>query len=135
MATNQITVPMHVNAPVGKVWSALTDSRSQWWPGLIFEPMVGSPVIEKWVEEDEFKKALGMITAVQPNSLLIFKWGDPAQGSAREVEIRLTSEGDNTQVVVTETGLDDSSTVDVLSAEHETRWQYQLEQLRDYCQQ
>ena len=135
MATNQITVPMLVNAPVATVWAALTSSRSEWWPGLIFEPMVGSPVIEKWVEDGALKKALGMITAVQLQSLIIFKWGQPTWGDTMEVEIRLNPENEEaTNVLVTETGFDKIDAAEVLPEDHEAGWRYHLEQLRDYCQ-
>ncbi len=135
MARNEVTAEILVKASPSQVWSALTASRSEWWPHMVFDPIVGSPLIETWLVEGERRKALGMVIAIQPEQLLVFKWAEPGWQEPLTVEVRLTEFENNVQVTVTETGFVLTPNPETFAEEHEASWGRHLENLREYCEQ
>jgi uncharacterized protein YndB with AHSA1/START domain len=110
METQPLIVERTLNAPVSKVWEALTDNEKmkQWYFKLdSFEPRVGFEFSftgqgakgEKYVH-------LCRITTVEPEKKLSYTWVYQDFPGNSEVSFELFPEGDKTLVRITHTGLE-----------------------------
>ena len=104
-----ITVENIVNAPVEKVWQALTDvaQMKQWYfdlpafkaePGFRFAFTAGSHN-EQWLHHCQ-------VTAVIPLSKIAYTWRYEGYAGESEVTFELFAEKGKTRLVLTHTGLD-----------------------------
>jgi uncharacterized protein YndB with AHSA1/START domain len=110
METHALIVERTLNAPVNKVWEALTDNEKmkQWYFKLdSFEPRVGFEFSfagqgakgEKYIHHCR-------ITAVEPEKKLSYTWRYEDYPGDSEVSFELFPEGDKTLVRITHTGLE-----------------------------
>ena len=110
METQPLIVERTLNAPVTRVWQALTnnDQMKQWYFKLEnFEPRVGFEFSfsgqgskgEKFMHNCR-------ITAVEPERKLSYTWVYDGFPGSSEVSFELFADGDKTLVRITHTGLD-----------------------------
>jgi uncharacterized protein YndB with AHSA1/START domain len=127
---DSVTVEKDIDAPVGVVWRFLTVERDAWWPEMRFEAVVGSPLVETWIEEGHQASAMGSVTQCDEPQLLGFRWIEPSWDRPLEVVIRLAAEGRSTTVILVETGFAQARTSPSLPAEHEEGWLHHLARLK-----
>jgi uncharacterized protein YndB with AHSA1/START domain len=125
-----VRVKTDVGAPVEVVWRFLTVDRDTWWPEMGFEAVVGSPLVETWLEEGRRASATGSVTDCDEPQLLGFRWIQPSWEHPLDVAISLVAEGPSTSVTLTETGFLRAQTSLSLRDEHEEGWLYHLTRLK-----
>lgn len=131
MTRDTVTVSATINAPRERVWRLLTVDRHVWWPDMRFDAVVGAPLRETWMDGEHEASATGNVTRCDEPRLLAFEWREPRWHRPLEVEIRLTTSGASTVVILTETGFSHAGTAPSLPAEHEDGWRYHLARLTD----
>ncbi|RWZ68086.1 SRPBCC domain-containing protein [Labedella populi] len=119
-----------IHASVDVVWRCLTVGRGAWWPEMRFEAVVGSPLVETWVEEGRQASATGSVTRCDEPSLLGFSWTEEGWDHPLDVVIDLVTHGESTSVTLTESGFSRARTPHSLPAEHEEGWRYHLAGLK-----
>jgi len=127
---DSVTVTADIHAPVEVVWRCLTVGRGTWWPDMRFEAVVGSPLVETWVEEGRQARATGNVTRCEVPHLLGFSWTEEGWDHPLRVVIDLVAHGDSTSVTLTESGFSRARTPHALPAEHEEGWRYHLSRLK-----
>lgn len=130
MLRDSVTVEVRVDAPIEIVWRFLTVNRDAWWPELRFDAVVGSPLVETWIEDGIPLTARGSVTRCDEPQLLGFEWAEPSWQSPLSVLIRLTQDGESTSVALTESGFSPARTSASLPDEHEEGWLYHLTRLK-----
>jgi len=104
-----VVIERTLNAPVASVWSALTDvdQMRQWYFDLKeFKPDVGFE-FEFIVEHEGMKyHHLCRVTEVSPQKRIAYTWRYKDEPGDSLVTFELFSEGENTRVKVTHTGID-----------------------------
>jgi uncharacterized protein YndB with AHSA1/START domain len=104
-----VVIERTLNAPVASVWSALTDvdQMRQWYFDLKeFKPDVGFE-FEFIVEHEGMKyHHLCRVTEVIPQKRIAYTWRYKDEPGDSLVTFELFSEGENTRVKVTHTGID-----------------------------
>lgn len=130
MLRDSVTVTTGVDASIEVVWQLLTAGRGAWWPEMRFEPVVGSPLVETWVEEGRPASATGSVTRCDEPRLLGFSWTEQGWEHPLDVVIELVQQGQSTSVTLTESGFSRARTPHSLPAEHEEGWQYHLARLK-----
>ncbi|WP_246260289.1 SRPBCC family protein [Cellulomonas taurus] len=126
MPRDMVTVTTDVAAPVEVVWLFLTTGRDAWWPEMRFEAVVGSPLVEIWVEEGRQITATGRVTRCDEPRVLGFSWTERGWERPLDVVIELVANGRSTTVTLTETGFSRAHVPSALPAEHEEGWRYHL---------
>ena len=109
MKTQPFTIERTYNAPIARVWQALTDKdeMKQWYFDLKeFKPEVGFK-FQFW-GGDEKKKYLHLceITEVVPNKKLTYSWRYDGYTGESFVTFELSPEGDKTRLKLTHEGLE-----------------------------
>jgi uncharacterized protein YndB with AHSA1/START domain len=104
-----LVVEKVLNAPIAKVWDALTDLSKikQWYFDIAdFKPEVGFEF--QFTGGDGTTEYLHkcIITAVVPDEKLAYTWRYKGYPGISEVGFVLTAEGDWTKVTITHTGLE-----------------------------
>jgi uncharacterized protein YndB with AHSA1/START domain len=107
----EITVPW----PVEKAFHRFTEGIGEWWPlgthsvfqkraqGCALETKVGGRLYE--TRDDGETSVWGTITAVDAPNMVSFTWHPGREANtAQHVEVRFTSEGKGTRVVLTHSG-------------------------------
>ncbi len=97
------------NAPVEKVWRALTELEQirQWYFDIAeFEPVVGFTFTFMGGSKEMQYKHICTITAAEPLSKLAYSWQYDGYEGNSEVSFELFEEGDGTRLKLTHTGLD-----------------------------
>ncbi|WP_235576872.1 SRPBCC family protein [Rathayibacter sp. Leaf296] len=130
MLRDSVTVDAMIDATPEVVWRFLTLERSSWWPDLRFDPVVGSPLVETWLEDGPPMSASGTVTRCEEPHLLGFTWTEPTWVRPLDVEIRLVTAKRSTAVTLTEAGFLGARTVPTLPDEHEEGWRYHLARLK-----
>ncbi|MDT3317503.1 SRPBCC domain-containing protein [Microbacterium sp. KSW4-11] len=130
MVGDSLTVVTEIRASVEDVWRCLTVGRSAWWPEMRFEAVVGSPLVETWVEDGRQGVASGSVTHCVEPHVLGFRWSEDGWDGPLDVEIELVGHGDSTSVRLTESGFSGVGTPDSLQSEHEAGWRYHLARLK-----
>ena len=130
MLRDPVTVDAIVDATPEVVWRVLTLERGSWWPDLRFEPAVGSPLVETWLDDGRPMSASGAVTRCEAPHLLAFTWTEPTWAHPLDVEIRLVAVERSTAVTITESGFLRARTRSALPAEHEEGWRYHLARLK-----
>ncbi len=125
-----MTAATDIDASVEVVWWFLTTGRGAWWPEMRFETVVGSPLIETWVEEGRPARATGSVTRCDEPHLLGFSWTQQGWDHPLDVVIELVTHGQSTSVTLTESGFSRARTPHSLPAEHEEGWRYHLARLK-----
>lgn len=131
-----IAVESTLAASPALVWAALTDAgiRANWWPGLSFDAVPGSPLRERWTEDDAEQVAHGTVREVVRHELLCFSWSDVSWEAATTVTITLAAGGRDTLVRVVERGLSQLSTAADVAREHRAGWSRHLDGLRRFVE-
>lgn len=96
------------NAPVERVWSALTDNHKmrQWYFQLEeFKPEVGFEFTFTGGSEEKQYVHLCRITVVEPLKKIAYSWRYQDYPGNSEVTFELFPEGDKTRLKLTHTGL------------------------------
>jgi uncharacterized protein YndB with AHSA1/START domain len=119
-----------VDARAERVWHCLTAGRGTWWPEMRFDAVVGSPLVETWIDDGHEASATGTVTGCEAPQLLAFRWIEPAWAHPTEVVIRLDGDEQSTAVTITEAGFRRASTAPSLPDEHELGWRHHLLGLR-----
>ena len=115
---NQIEKRVELQAPVSRVWRALTDYREfgEWFRVSLEGPFVPGQVARGRVTHPGYEHVVWQATVkeMQPERLFSFTWHpygiDPKVDYSKEeptlVEFRLAPAGQGTLLVITETGFD-----------------------------
>jgi len=108
-SSQSIVIERTYDAPVAKVWEALTDNNKikQWYFQLAsFEPKEGFEF--EFLAGDANKEFLHKckITAVIPNKKLAYTWRYDGYPGNSEVTFELFDEGDKTRLKLTHTGVE-----------------------------
>jgi len=115
MSTNSVTetkplvVEKTYNAPVEKVWQALTDvsKMKQWYFDLAdFKPEVGFEFQFAAGEEGKSYLHICKVTEAIVNKKIAYTWRYADFPGESEVSFELFDEGEKTKLVLTHTGLD-----------------------------
>ncbi|MFT4220108.1 MAG: SRPBCC domain-containing protein [Microbacterium sp.] len=131
MPRDSVVVKVTIDAAAETVWQLLTVARATWWPEMTFDPRVGSPLVETWIEEDGREaSATGVVTRCERPEVLSFRWSEPTWEHPLDVAIRLVETGQSTSVTLAETGFARARTGPSLPDEHEEGWRYHLARLR-----
>ena len=115
---NQIEKRVELNAPVSRVWRALTDHREfgEWFRVILEGPFVPGQVARGRVTHPGYEHVVWQATVkeMKPESVFSFTWHpsavDPKVDYSGEqptlVEFRLTPMASGTLLVITESGFD-----------------------------
>lgn len=115
MDTKTIIKEVLLNAPVSKVWKALTDKNDmkQWYFDLSdFKPEVGFEFQFLGGKDEKKYLHLCKITEVLVNKKLTYSWRYDGYQGMSYVTFELFEQGDNTKLKLTHTGLETFPTDD-----------------------
>ncbi len=143
MVSNTIEREIIIDAPVARVWDALTvpEQISGWFGDRSeIDLRPGGAATFSW---NDFGSFLITVERVEPRSVFAYRWAreanqHPTAGNSTLVEFTLTPEGDSTRLRVVETGF---ASLD-MPEEEQTRnwemntqgWREELDELRDFVQ-
>lgn len=118
-----------LNAPVEKVWKAITDKDQmrQWYFDLsAFEPVVGFEFEFTGGSKEKSYLHKCKITAVEPNKKLAYSWQYDGYPGYSEVTMELSEQGDKTKLKLTHTGLESfpAGNKDFEKSSFEKGWTY-----------
>lgn len=143
MVSNTIEREIIIDAPVARVWDALTvpEQISSWFGDRAeIDLRPGGAATFTWNDYGSFLIA---IERVEPRSVFAYRWArkanqQPTAGNSTLVEFTLTPEGDGTRLRVVETGF---ASLDMPAAEQTRHWEMntqgwreELDELRDFVQ-
>jgi len=109
MKNEPFEIERTLNAPVERVWKAITDKdqMKQWYFNLAeFKPEVGFEFTFEGGAEDKTYVHLCKILAVEPNKKLQHTWTYDGYEGYSVVTWELTREGNSTHVKLTHEGID-----------------------------
>jgi len=143
---NQIEKRVELQAPVSRVWRALTDYREfgEWFRVSLEGPFVPGQVARGRITHPGYEHVVWQATVkdMQPESLFSFTWHpygiDPKVDYSKEeptlVEFRLTPAGQGTLLVITESGFDRIPADRLMEAlrMNTTGWEAQTENIARY---
>jgi len=130
MSAQPYVIERVYNAPVSKVWHAITNAEQmkQWYfelPG--FTPEVGYTFTFTGGHEDGIQyKHLCRITSVVENERLSYTWSYDGYPGESEVTFELFPEGEQTRLKLTHTGLDTfpADNKDFAASNFAAGWEY-----------
>jgi uncharacterized protein YndB with AHSA1/START domain len=144
MVPDQIEREIVIDAPVSRVWAALTEAEhiGTWFgdAGAGIDPRPGGALAIRWQEHGVFHTT---IERIEPERVFSWRWahaaGDhPRPGSSTLVEFTLTPEGNATRLRVVESGFQALEMSEAERAKCVTDntqgWREELEELRGYLQ-
>lgn len=110
MGNTPIVIEQSYNAPIGRVWSAISDNNcmKKWYFDIkSFEPIVGFQFSFNGGNEDNVFVHLCQVTDVIPLEKLAYTWKYDGYSGESKVTFQLSSDGiDRTKLVLTHEGLD-----------------------------
>jgi uncharacterized protein YndB with AHSA1/START domain len=107
--TNPLIIERVINAPVNKVWQAITDKdqMKHWYFDLPdFEPVVGTEFRFYGGPEDRQYLHVCVVTEVIENKKIAYTWRYDGYEGNSEVAFELSPEGEKTKVKLTHSGLE-----------------------------
>ena len=146
--TNTITKTTHVNAPIGRVWRAISDHNEfgQWFKVALDQPFaVGQESTGKMTYPGyEGYPWFAKVVAIEPTRRLAYDWvpgpaeiGQDLSNEPRtRVEFLLEPEANGTRVTIIESGFDklpEARRESVVRGNTEG-WTLQIENLREYAE-
>jgi uncharacterized protein YndB with AHSA1/START domain len=144
MVANQIEREIVINAPVGRVWAALTEAEhlGAWFPddGAEVDLRPGGTLTLRWKEHGAFQTT---IERVEPERYFSWRWTynadqKPTADNSTLVEFSLTPEGEGTRLRVVESGFQNLDLPEAQKSQRFTDntqgWQEELDELSDYAQ-
>ncbi len=108
MDTTPFVIERTLNAPINRVWEALTDrdKMAKWYFELDrFEPVVGFEFSFTGGSEQQTYVHLCQVTAVEFEKKLSYTWRYEGYAGNSEVIFELVAEGDKTHLTLTHKGL------------------------------
>jgi uncharacterized protein YndB with AHSA1/START domain len=106
-----------VELPLEQAFALFTEGINEWWPleeGYSFggdrarevhlEPWVEGRLYERWVDGEEFQT--GRVIECDRPHRIVFTWRDEHERGEMEVEVRFTTEGEGTRVMVEHRGFE-----------------------------
>jgi uncharacterized protein YndB with AHSA1/START domain len=108
VTTEPFVIEQTYNAPISKVWSAITDKdkMKEWYFDLKeFKPEVGFEFEFIGGSKEKSYRHLCQVTKVVPGKLLAHTWRYDNYPGSSEVTWELFDEGDKTRLKLTHTGL------------------------------
>ena len=109
MTNEPFVIERTLNAPLEKVWKAITDKdqMKQWYFDLAeFKPVVGFEFEFTAGSKEVSYLHKCRITTVEVNKKLAYTWAYEGYPGNSEVTIELVAEEDKTKLTLTHTGLD-----------------------------
>ena len=109
MKTEPFVIQRVLNAPVGKVWQAITnrDQMSQWYFDLAeFRPEVGFEFTFMGGTEENSYLHVCKVTEVEENKRLTYSWRYEGYPGNSFVTFELFPEGEQTRLKLTHAGLE-----------------------------
>lgn len=140
MATLDITRSIDINAPVEKVWAALTESDliSQWFGDTCeLDATAGGTGHFGWTEHGaDFRVVVEL--ADRPKTL-VYRWAresgvDPVPGNSTVVRFDLTELAGGTRLTLLETGFDELDDPATAHGENTQGWQAELAELVEFVE-
>ncbi|HSP88340.1 MAG TPA: SRPBCC domain-containing protein [Ignavibacteriaceae bacterium] len=113
MKNDPIIKEVLLNAPVAKVWKAITDKEDmkQWYFDLAeFKPQVGFKFQFEGGKDEKIYLHLCKVTEVIPNKKLTYSWRYEGYPGISFVTFELFSEGNKTKLKLTHEGLESFGT-------------------------
>lgn len=138
MATLDITRSIDINAPVQRVWAALTQPEliAQWFGDVCeFDARPGGTGHFGWTEHGaEFRV---VVEHVDEPKTLVYRWAresgvDPVPGNSTVVRFDLAELGDGTRVTLVETGFDELADPQGAHADNSGGWTAELGDLTSF---
>ncbi|RZJ31602.1 MAG: SRPBCC domain-containing protein [Flavobacterium sp.] len=109
MKNEPLVIERTYDAPVGKVWAALTDPEKmkQWYFDLPdFKPEVGTMFTFEAGSETKQYLHECIVTKSIENKIIAYTWRYPEVEGNSEVSFELFEDGSKTRLVLTHTGLE-----------------------------
>lgn len=100
---------MRAKAPRETAWQYIAhpELRAEWWPDVELDVVFGGAVAERWTAENgeaASRNAVGTVDVLIEGHALGFRWRDSDDPHETAVLITFRSQGDETDIMVTETG-------------------------------
>ncbi|KAM9864191.1 hypothetical protein ACIFOC_03097 [Leucobacter aridicollis] len=100
---------MRAKAPRETAWQYIAhpELRAEWWPDVELDVVFGGAVAERWTAENgeaASRNAVGTVDVLIEGHALGFRWRDGDDPHETAVLITFRSHGDETDIMVTETG-------------------------------
>jgi uncharacterized protein YndB with AHSA1/START domain len=108
-STNAVIVERSLNAPIARVWEALTDvdQMREWYFDLKeFKPQIGFEFEFVVEHEGNSYHHLCKITEVVPQKRIAYTWSYKGEPGDSLVTIELSPEGEKTRLKLTHTGIE-----------------------------
>lgn len=125
--TNQLVIERTYDAPIHKVWQALTDKEKmkQWYFDIPeFKPEVDSvftfkagPAEKKYLHECK-------VTEIIPNKKISYTWYYPGYEGQSEVSFELSGQDGKTHLTLTHKGLETFDQVEFPKENFNCGWEY-----------
>jgi uncharacterized protein YndB with AHSA1/START domain len=144
MVANQIEREIVIDAPVERVWAALTEAEhvGTWFgdDGAEVDLRPGGTLTVRWKEHGAQQTT---IERVEPQRYFSWRWmyaqgQEPSENNSTLVEFSLTPEGSGTRLRVVESGFQRLDLPEEQRAqrfrENTQGWQEEIDELRDYVQ-
>ncbi len=143
MVTDRIEREIIIDAPVERVWAALTtpEQIAEWFGDrATVDLRTGGAAEFHWADYGSFHAA---IERVEPQRAFAYRWArdkdvPPVAGNSTLVEFTLAPEGAGTRLRVVETGFSSLDLPEAEQAQHHKDntegWAHELDELRDYAQ-
>jgi uncharacterized protein YndB with AHSA1/START domain len=144
--SNRIEKKVQLNAPIGQVWQALTDSHEfgKWFGVKLEQPFTAGQACNGHltVPGYEHLTMTMMVTALQPQTYFAYTWHpyavdsqvDYSQEPPTLVEFKLTELGNTTELIISETGFAElpAARREEAFAMNERGWNQQITNLQKY---
>lgn len=147
MVPEQIEREIVIDAPVAKVWAAVTTAEhiGTWFgnAGATIDLRPGGEMTCTWRDGDTVDTVHAVVEKVDEPHLFAYRWArppgaKPVPGNTTLVEFTLSPEGERTRLRVVESGFHglDFSEADraALFGDHAAGWGHELDELRSYLE-
>lgn len=137
MDTLDITRSIDIAAPIGKVWSALTEADliTQWLgDSAEFDATAGGMGFFGWSDHGKFRV---VVEQAEKPRLLVYRWAreadtDPVPGNSTEVRIELVEIEGGTRLALVESGFEQLHNAAEAHAGNEEGWTAELGELVEF---
>ena len=134
-----ITRSIDISAPIGRVWSALTDADliAQWFGDTCeFDAVPGGTGFFGWEHHGKHRVVVEHIEAPR---VLVYRWAhsadvEPARGNSTVVRFELTEIDGGTRLDLVETGFEELQDPQSAHADNTGGWTAELAELVEFVQ-
>lgn len=147
MVEDRVEREIMIEAPVAKVWAAVTEAPhlGTWFGngGATIDLRPGGALTLTWRDGDREDVVHGVVEKVDEPHLFAYRWAlspnvPPAEGHTTLVEFTLHAEGEGTRLTVVESGFTALAATEAEQAEHvadhTAGWRAELAELRTHAQ-